>query len=235
MSRTVDFLGGKVKVVRDARFDLPSSDAVLLASAVPAKPGQRVLDVGMGSAIIPCLVNGRVKGLSFAGVEINAELCAIAERNAALNGVELAVVNGDVAQVKMAETFYQVVSNPPFFTEGPSSPKPPRGLARTQALQIGLWLGFCLKRIKAKGTLSFMHRTDLLPEILKILRDAGMGRVEIIPIFSKADQAANRVVVRACRNSRTPLRILPGLVVHNEDGSMTPEAEAILRGGASFR
>ena len=54
----------------------------------------------------------------------------------------------------------------------------------------------------------------------------------ILPIHPKPDAPAIRVLVRAVKQSRAPLALLPGLVLTNGDGQPTPAAEAILREGA---
>jgi tRNA1(Val) A37 N6-methylase TrmN6 len=231
MSTTVDFLDGKVTIIKDQRFDLPSSDTVFLAAAAPVKPGQTVLDVGMGNGILALLLHARVHNLTFTGVEIDDQICATARQNATLNKVNMTIINDDVSQLKLPELFDHVISNPPFFTETVASPKPARGIARTQMLPLELWLTFCLKRLAPKGTFTFMHKTDLLPKILHTLQNNAMGKIEIIPIFSKRAQAANRIIIRAVKNSRTYPKILPGIIVHNDDGSMTAPATAILRRG----
>ena len=48
----------------------------------------------------------------------------------------------------------------------------------------------------------------------------------------RAGQPAIRILVRASKGSRTPLSLLPGLLLNDEDGRPTAEAEAVLRGGA---
>jgi len=43
---------------------------------------------------------------------------------------------------------------------------------------------------------------------------------------------AKRIIVRARRGTASPLRLAQGLVLHEQDGSYTPEADRILHGGA---
>ena len=44
--------------------------------------------------------------------------------------------------------------------------------------------------------------------------------------------AARRVIIRARKGVASPLRILPGLVLHEADGSYTADAANVLSGGA---
>ncbi|MFZ3004933.1 MAG: methyltransferase, partial [Phenylobacterium sp.] len=61
------------------------------------------------------------------------------------------------------------------------------------------------------------------------------GSIQVRPIHAHADAPAKRVLVRAIKTGKAPLRLLPPLVLHPRDGAKhTDEAEAILRGGAAL-
>ena len=50
-----------------------------------------------------------------------------------------------------------------------------------------------------------------------------------------ADAPAKRVLVRAVKTGKAPLRLLPPLILHDRSGAKhTPEAEAVLRGEAGL-
>jgi tRNA1(Val) A37 N6-methylase TrmN6 len=42
------------------------------------------------------------------------------------------------------------------------------------------------------------------------------------------------VIVQARKGSNAPFALLPGLVLHQDDGAWTPEAEAVLRRGSAL-
>jgi tRNA1(Val) A37 N6-methylase TrmN6 len=65
---------------------------------------------------------------------------------------------------------------------------------------------------------------------LGILSPAGQG-VELIPLWPKPDACAKRVIVRMRMNSKAPMLLHAGLVLHAADGTSTADAEAILRQG----
>jgi tRNA1Val (adenine37-N6)-methyltransferase len=58
--------------------------------------------------------------------------------------------------------------------------------------------------------------------------------ISVLPLWPKAGEPAKRVIVQVCRASRAPFLLLPGLVLHQQDGASTPEAEAVLRRGAAL-
>ena len=64
--------------------------------------------------------------------------------------------------------------------------------------------------------------------------EAAFGAVTVLPVHSKAGEPAIRILVRATKASRAPLALLPGLVLNDDAGVPTAEAEAVLREGAAL-
>ena len=99
---------------------------------------------------------------------------------------------------------------------------------------LGAWIGFLLKSVREGGSITIIHRADRLGDILSLLAPKS-GSVRIRPIAPFADAPAKRVLVRAIKSGKAPMRLLPALVMHDrEGGKHTPEAEAILRGEAAL-
>src|SRR4029450_10164534 len=83
---TDDFLGGRISVAQPRKGNRAGSAAGLLAASVPAREGERVLDIGAGSGVAGLCLLARVQGVDVTGVEIDAGLAALAARQAAANG-----------------------------------------------------------------------------------------------------------------------------------------------------
>jgi len=81
------FLGGRLIIAQPRAGFRAGHDAVLLAAAVPAKPGQRVLELGSGSGVASLCLAARVADVSVVGIEIDAELVRLANENAARNSM----------------------------------------------------------------------------------------------------------------------------------------------------
>ena len=80
-------LGGRVRL-RQPRVGLRAGhDAVLLAAAVPARPGDRVLELGCGSGAAFLCLAARVPDLSIVAVEREPALAALARENAERAGI----------------------------------------------------------------------------------------------------------------------------------------------------
>ena len=104
------------------------SDAVFLAASVPARAGEHVLDIGAGVGVAGLCLLARVPRLEVTALEIEKELCALADKNAERNGVSTSftIVNADVmgsakahrAAGLVREGYDHVIANPPFYAEG---------------------------------------------------------------------------------------------------------------------
>ena len=61
-----------------------------------------------------------------------------------------------------------------------------------------------------------------------------LGDLALRPIHPRADAPAIRLLISGTKGSKAPLRLLPGLTLHEADGAATPLAAAIQRGEATL-
>ncbi len=234
-----DFLGGKIKLKQLHDGYRATSDAILLAASIRPKKSETVLDVGSGTGAVSLALAACSPEVKITGLEIQPDMLAMAEENALLNHIEDRVdfILGDVANppAEIRSTSYQyVITNPPYAKESFISPHKNKAVAHhEEAVSLSEWIDFCLKRLRPLGTFSLIHRADRLDEILCLVASR-LGGVKVIPLWSMRGKPAKRVIVSGVKNSRAPLVLLPGIVLHNPDGSPTKEAEDILRNGASL-
>lgn len=227
-------LGGRIRLIQPRQGYRAAIDPVLLAAAVPARDGDRVLDVGTGTGAAALCLAARVAGVRIVGLELQPDLARLARDNANLNGMAetLRVVEGDIAHPPselLPETFDIVMSNPPYGSSGTPPPDDQRATAHTGA-DPGAWLKFCLSMLRPKGRLVLIHRADHLDVLLALLRGR-LGAIEVIPLWPHAGEAARRIIVRGRKGMKSPLSLLPGLILH-ADGAYTVQADRILRGRA---
>lgn len=239
-TRRVAFLGGRLHLTQPARGYRAGADAVMLAAACPAAPGTRVLDLGCGAGAAMLCLGVRVPGLDLTGVERDPDMADLARDNAAANGIVARVVTADVTAlpaVLRAERFDHAIANPPFFGPGTQAPDPARAAARHEDAPLAAWIDAALRRLRPGGTLTLIHRAEALDRIL-IGLDGRAGDVAVLPVAARADRAAGRVIVRARKGARGPLRLLAPFVMHAaaahlRDGEdLTPAAQAVLRHAA---
>jgi tRNA1(Val) A37 N6-methylase TrmN6 len=234
-------LDGRVRLRQGTDGYRAGLDAAMLAAACDAGVGMRVLEAGcgVGAALLAAAV--RRPGALFTGLERDTAALDLARRNVALNGLEdrVTVLEGDVGapfRVLGLAPFDAVMANPPFFDDPAAlrGPAPAKAGAWIAEGGLAAWTAFLLKAVRDGGGLTLIHRADRLGDILSLLA-LKAGGFQIRPLYPFADAPAKRVIVRAIKNSKAPLRLLPPLVLH-ERGEMkhTAEAEAILRGEAGL-
>ncbi len=232
-------LNGRLRLRQNADGYRAGVDAAMLAAACDAKPGQRVLDAGCGVGAVMLQAALRAPGAAFVGVERDPSAVERAQENIALNDLQdrVSVSAGEVSARPgpFAAAFDQALANPPFFDDpgairGPSPEKRGAWLADGG---LPAWTEFVTEAVREGGSVILIHRADRLGELLALLaRRAGSFQVRAVYPF--ADAPASRILVRAVRAGRAPLKLLPPLVLHPREGAKhTPEAEAILRGEAS--
>ena len=230
-------LGGRVELRQPATGYRAGLDAALLAAACDASEGGCVLEAGCGVGGALLAAAARRTGARFVGVERDPAALDLAKANIMLNGLEgrVQALRGDVANGFAAlglAPFDAAMANPPYFDDEAAlrGPHPARKGAYIADDGLSAWLGFLLKAVRESGTITVIHRTDRLADILAGLAPKA-GSFRIRPIQPFGDAAAKRVLVRAVKTGKAPLVLLPPLVLHDRDGGKhAPEAEAILRG-----
>jgi tRNA1Val (adenine37-N6)-methyltransferase len=219
------FLGGRVTAMQPKRGFRAGHDTVLLAAAVPAKAGDRVLDLGSGAGIASLCLAARVPGVNIVGVELDLELVVMSNSNAKRNAMHDRVkfVEGDVLRGAIdGAPFDHVFFNPPFHPDtGQVSPSIERD--RATRGDVGEWMKRALRLVASEGTVTAIIRADRVDEI-----DAGDRSLTVLPLLPRIGEAAKRVIVHVTAGA-TGTRTLPGFVLHESDGRPTPEAEAVLR------
>ncbi|TAL01399.1 MAG: methyltransferase domain-containing protein [Rhodospirillaceae bacterium] len=231
-------LGGRVVLRQPVTGYRAAIDPVLLAAAVRAAPGARVLDAGCGTGATMFCLAARCPDVTVTGLERSTASAALGRAGIDLNSLvgRAVIVEGDLAKPPdMGAAFDIVMTNPPFGADGTPPPDPGRAVAHQEGdLDLAAWVRACLNRLKPKGRLVMIHRADRLSEVLSALRGRGAGDIRILPIYPKAGEAARRVIVDAGKGRRSPDTLLPGLVLHEPSGGFTPAAEAVLRDGAAL-
>lgn len=234
-------LGGRVILRQPGDGYRVAIDPVLLAASVPAASAGRLLDVGTGVGAAALCFARRVPGARVTGLELQPDLVRLARENAALNDMQdrVSIVEGDILEPPRqlrAGAFDHVVANPPYLPADRADPPPHASKAAANvegAARLADWVGFALSMAKPKGCITVVHRADRLDELLTLLHGRA-GGIVVFPLWPKPGREAKRVIVRARPGVKTPARIAAGLVLHNEDGSYTDEALAILRDGEAL-
>lgn len=227
-------LGGRVRYIQPACGFRSGIEPVLLAAAIPARPGQHVLEAGTGAGAALLCLAARVPGIGGLGLERDPQLAAIAEANLQANGCDgIQVKSADVTDWRAPHFFDHVFSNPPWHAEsGTSSPNTAREQAKRAVTGLPDAWAHCLARaLKPRGTLTLILPASSLGEWMTALSLNDCGTPALLPLWPRSGRPAKLLLLRAVKTGRGPSRLHAGLALHAESGGYTAEAEAVLRDG----
>lgn len=220
------FLGGQLRLRQPRSGHRAGHDAILLAAATPAQPGDRVVDLGSGVGAAALAVARRVGGIGLALVEIDPALAEMARNNAAANAIPADVivldVEADAAAFAAAglgpDSADVVLMNPPFNDPARHRASPDQGRERAHvatATTLQAWVHVARRILKSHGRLAMIWRADGIAEVLAAL-DRGFGSLEILPVHGDVTSPAIRILVRATKGGRAPTRLHAALLLNEE-------------------
>jgi len=234
------FLGGRLRLRQPKSGHRAGHDAMLLAAATPARSGDRVVDLGAGVGAAGLAVAKRVAGIELVLVEIDEVLADLARGNAAANVIAADVIMLDVNSA--AEVFAAaglppdsvdiVLMNPPFNDPARhrASPDKAREIAHVaRSATLEHWIHASRRILKSGGVLTLIWRADGLAEVLAAL-DRGFGSLAILPVHGDAATPAIRVLIRAIKGGKAPLRIHAALMLNDESAVPNKQVQDILAG-----
>jgi tRNA1(Val) A37 N6-methylase TrmN6 len=238
------FLGGKLRLRQPKSGHRAGHDAMLLAAATPARPGDRVVDLGAGVGAAGLAVARHVAGIKLVLVEIDAGLVELSRANAIANAIAAETLLLDVtsgpdsfASAGLApESVDVVLMNPPFndASRHRASPDKAREIAHVAGEQtLEAWVHASRRILKSGGDLAMIWRADGIAEVLAAL-GRGFGSLMILPVHGDAASPAIRVLVRATKGGRAPTRLLTGLVLNDKAGGASLDVQTILAGEAQL-
>ena len=201
-------------------------DAVLLSGFAKVKAGEKALDLGTGTGIIPILLRGKTKGRDFTGLEIQEESADMARRSVELNDLQdsVSIVRGDIkesAAIFGAASFDVVTSNPPYMTHshGLVNPEIPKAIARHEILCSFEDVAREAARVlRPGGRFYLVHRPFRLAEIIMTLGKYGLEPKRMRLVYPYIDREPNMVLLEASRGGRPRMTVEKPLIVYREPG-----------------
>ncbi|MEX2200635.1 MAG: methyltransferase [Dongiaceae bacterium] len=234
-------LGGRIHLTQPASGYRVAIDPVFLAAAVPAAPGDLVLDLGCGVGAAALCLAAREPNCRIVGIERDRHLVRLASANIEanrMNGRVEAMV-GDLLRMppRLAPGgFAHVMANPPFLDSeaGTTSPQASKATANHEGeAKLGDWVRCALVMVRPKGSVTFIYRADRFDRLMAEL-SGKIGELVVYPLWPGGDKPASRLLVRGRKGIAAPARLMPGMVLHESDGRYTAAADAVLRGGAGI-
>ncbi|MGC6174448.1 tRNA1(Val) (adenine(37)-N6)-methyltransferase [Lacrimispora sp. 38-1] len=210
-------------------------DAVLLSGFAKVKPGEKAVDLGTGTGIIPILLEAKNEGIHYTGLEIQEEVADMAARSVALNHLEdkITIVRGDIKEASRlfgAASFDVVTSNPPYMNDshGLKNPDLPKAISRHEVLcTLEDVTREAARLLRPGGRFYLVHRPHRLIEIITALKCVGLEPKRMKMVHPFADKEANMVLVEAVRGGRSMIKVEAPVIVYKEPGVYTDEIYTI--------
>jgi tRNA1(Val) A37 N6-methylase TrmN6 len=234
------FLGGQLRLRQPKSGHRAGHDAMLLAAATPARPGDRVVDFGAGVGAAGLAVARRVAGIELVLVEIDEALAGLARGNADLNAIAADVVVLDVTSDTAAfaaaglgpDSVDVVLMNPPFNDSARHRASPDKARASAHVATpatLESWIHAGRRILKSGGALSLIWRADGIADVLAAL-DRGFGSLMIVPVHADAATPAIRVLIRAIKGGKAPTKLQAALMLNDESALPNKQLQDILAG-----
>ena len=206
-------------------------DAVLLSGFARAKRGERVLDLGTGTGIIPILMAAKTEGEHFTGLEIQEESADMARRSVRLNNLEnkIDIVTGDIKEAGslfQAASFDAITCNPPYMIgqHGLTNPDAPKAIARHEILcNLDDVVRNAALLLKPGGNFFMIHRPFRLAEIITVMTKYKLEPKRMQLVYPYVDKEPNMVLIEGCRGGRPRMTVEKPLIVYKEPNAYTDE------------
>ncbi|SCZ80689.1 tRNA1(Val) (adenine(37)-N6)-methyltransferase [Pseudobutyrivibrio xylanivorans] len=206
-------------------------DAVLLSSFAKVKEGEKALDLGTGTGILPILLEAKTDGEHFTGLEIQPESAEMANRSVLLNGLsdKIDIIEGDIkeaAQIFGKGTMNVVTSNPPYMTNhhGLKNPNDAKAIARHELLcSLEDVISQTSAVLKPMGRCYFVHRPFRLVEIITLMRQYKLEPKRMRLVYPFVDKDPNMVLIEGVKGGGPQLTVESPLIVYDAPGKYTDE------------
>ena len=206
-------------------------DAVLLSGFAAVKPGERALDLGTGTGIIPLLLSAKTQGEHFSALEIQDEIAEMAERSVKLNHLEekIEIVHGDIKEASRifgAASFDVVTTNPPYMTaqHGLTNLHEAKTIARHEVLcNLEDIIRESARLLVPGGRFYMVHRPFRLAEIISLMVQYRIEPKRMRLVYPYVDREPNMVLIEGLRGGKSRMTVEKPLIVYKEPGKYTDE------------
>jgi len=210
-------------------------DAVLLSEFVKVKKGEKVLDLGTGTGIIPILLEAKTEGKHFSALEIQDESVRMAKRSVAYNHLEdkIDIIKGDIkeaGEIFGRASFEVVTTNPPYISDrhGLKNPDMPKAIARHEIFcTLEDVIRESAKVLKFRGRFYMVHRPSRLTEIIGTMRKHDLEPKRLRMVHSFVDKEATMVLIEGIRGGKSFLKVDKPLIIYENVGIYTREVREI--------
>ena len=219
------------KIIQNPERFCFGMDAVLLSGFASALEGEKVLDLGTGTGIIPILMAAKTPADHLTGLEIQEESADMARRSVAYNDLEdrIDIVTGDIKDASRlfgASSFDVITTNPPYMIadHGLVNPDEAKALARHEIkCTLEDVISQSAKVLRPGGRFFMVHRPFRLSEIFTLMTAYKLEPKRMRMVYPYVDAEPNMVLIEGNRGGKPRLSVEKPLIVYKERGKYTDE------------
>ena len=223
------------KIIQNTSKFCFGMDAVLLSSFAKANEGDKVIDLGTGTGIIPILMEAKTKADSFIGIEIQEESVDMAKRSVLMNGQEkkITILYGDIKTASKdlgAAMFDVVTTNPPYMNNAHAlvNPNEAKAIARHEIMcDLEDVVREGAKLLKVGGKMYMVHRPFRLIEIVSEMKKYKLEPKRIRFVHPYVDKEPNMVLIEAAKGGKPMVKVEKPLIVYKDVNIYTDEIHEI--------
>ncbi|MBR5236193.1 MAG: tRNA1(Val) (adenine(37)-N6)-methyltransferase [Clostridia bacterium] len=216
---TIENLGNGYFLIQGKAEFRFGTDAVKLADFANVKPTDTVMDLCTGTGIIPILLHKKAPGIHVTGLELQPQMCEMAQRSVKLNNLtdNISIMQGDLCQIRSlfpAESFQVVTCNPPYMKDatGKQNELDAVTIARHE---VCCTLEDCISAaaylLPSGGRLCMVHRPERLADIIASMR-AYRIEPKRLTLFAAKNRPPRLLVIEGQKNRNS------GLIVELKTG-----------------
>ena len=228
-----NLLNFKDKIIyQDTDYFSFSLDSLLLANFVTINLRDKVVvDFCTGNAPVPMLLTYKTKAKIY-GIEIQKEIFDLAVDSVKDNNMndQIKLYNDDVKNILnyfKRESVDVVTVNPPYFKVSEQSYVNDNDIKKNARHESLINLENIIYNasliLKKGGTFAMVHRQSRLIEIIMLLKKYNIEPKRVRFISPKEEHEANIMLIEGLMNGREGLKVLPSLVVYDDNNKYTKE------------
>lgn len=207
-------------------------DSILLSDfAKNIKHNSKVIDLGTGTGIIATLLCAKTELSKVVGVEVQEEVCKMANKSIMLNNLEnkFEIINENILNLKKIyekSSFDVVVTNPPYkkINTGIINDRDEKMISRHEIkANLEDFIDISTYLLKDKGKFFMVHRPERLVDIFSKMRENKLEPKRIRFVCSQIEKEPKLVLIEGIKNANQFLKIEKDLYVYKQNGEYTDE------------
>lgn len=221
-NEVIEDLGNGYRIIQNKTMFCYGTDAAMLSNFVVAKPKEKLIDLCSGNCIIPILLCKLTRCTDITSLEIQKEVCQLAERSVKLNDLtdRISIVNGDLRNVKElfdCGSFDVVTCNPPYMPVGTGKVNISESVNIARH-EIMCTLEDVIKSssylVKNGGRVYMVHRAERLSDIIYLMRCNNLEPKKLTMITANPDAEPSLVLIEAQKDRKSGIVITKPIYVN---------------------